>query len=143
MGASVIAYWPKISPAQLETQPGFYNDCKAWGDWMAERENHDDVLSMVRQLGATALLTFKTDGVDDAEVDWVTPLDLEQAARVLRDLVLAEDPRTERIVATYALSANGEDAPGIEFAQDLADISAIARFAHEAGAERMTLEVNW
>jgi hypothetical protein len=110
---------------------------------MAERENHDDVLGMMRQLGAAALLSFKTDGVDDAEVDWVTPIELEQAARVLRDLVLSEDPRTERIVSTYALSANGEDAPGVEFAQDLTDISAIARLAHEVGAQRMTLEVNW
>ena len=31
MGATVVAYWPDISEDQLESQPGFWNDCKAWG----------------------------------------------------------------------------------------------------------------
>jgi len=43
MGASVIAYWPGITEQQIEEQPGFYNDSKAWGNWMAEREEEPEV----------------------------------------------------------------------------------------------------
>ena len=42
MGASVSAYWPgieeELTEEQLDSQPGFFNDSKAWGNWMAERE---------------------------------------------------------------------------------------------------------
>ena len=85
MGASVIAYWPGISEEQIESQPGFFNDCKAWGDWMAERLEHKDVLEMMKRLGVAALCTFKTDGVSDSQVDWVTPAELESAAMRLRE----------------------------------------------------------
>jgi len=29
MGATVIAYWPGMTEAQFESQPGFYNDDRA------------------------------------------------------------------------------------------------------------------
>jgi hypothetical protein len=38
MGASVVAYWPGITEDQAEAQPGFANDDRAWGNWMAERD---------------------------------------------------------------------------------------------------------
>ena len=60
MGASVSAYWPGISEEQIESQPGFFNDCKAWGNWMANREEHRDVIEAMKQLGAGALCTFAT-----------------------------------------------------------------------------------
>ena len=44
MGATVTAYWPGISVNQIESQPGFYNDDKAWGNWMANLEEHEEVL---------------------------------------------------------------------------------------------------
>ena len=40
MGASIVAYWPGITEEQIDTQPGFTNDDRAWGNWMAEREEH-------------------------------------------------------------------------------------------------------
>ena len=143
MGASVNAYWPGITEAQRASQPGFFNDCKAWGDWMAEREDHEDVLAAVRELAGEAILTYTSDGIDDEDVDWVTPAEMEESARKLRESVLQEDPRTERIVATYALAANDVDPVRAELARDLEDIAAIARFCAEAGVTRMTLEVNW
>ena len=143
MGASVIGYWPGITEEQIESQPGFFNDCKAWGDWMAEREKHRAVLKAMKKLDVAPLLSFKTDGVEDEEVPWVSPDDLAKAAHRLRDLVLAGDPKTGRILETYAISANRVDPVDQEFAQDLADIAEIARFAQAQGVARMTLEVSW
>ena len=143
MGASVSAYWPGISEDQIESQPGFFNDCKAWGDWMAEWEEHQDVVEAMTRLNVAALCTGKTDGVEDSDVGWVTPSELETAALRLRELVLAGHPDTKRILETYATSANGIDPVGEELARDLADIAELARFAAVEGATRMTLEVNW
>ena len=72
MGASVVGYWPGITEQQLGSQPGFWNDCKAWGDWMAEREGHPDVLAALDALGVGALRSFITEGVAPSEVAWVT-----------------------------------------------------------------------
>jgi hypothetical protein len=49
MGATVTAYWPGISVNQIESQPGFYNDDKAWGNWMANLEEHGDVLEAMKR----------------------------------------------------------------------------------------------
>lgn len=38
MGASVIAYWPGITKEQRDSSPDFWNDHKAYGNWMANRE---------------------------------------------------------------------------------------------------------
>ena len=73
MGASVIAYWPGIKEEQIDSQPGFYNDDKAWGDWMAEREDEPEVLNAIRRLGAEAILTHTTEGMEDEDVEWVSP----------------------------------------------------------------------
>jgi len=55
MGASVVAYWPGITEEQLESQPGFYNDDEAWGNWIAEREGNLVVSDAIRKL--IAILT--------------------------------------------------------------------------------------
>jgi hypothetical protein len=143
MGASVSAYWPGISEDQIESQPGFFNDCKAWGNWMANREEHTDVIEAMKRLSVGALCTVKTDGVDDADVEWATPSELERAAMRLRELVLAGHPDTKRILEIYAKSANAVDPIDEEFARDLEDVAELARFAAQEGASRMTLEVNW
>lgn len=143
MGASVSVHWVGITDAQWRSQPGFWNDSKAWGNWMAERENHDDVKQAMVDLGVGELLTFTTDGVQDAEVDWVTPAGLESAALRLRELVLTEDRRVQKIVQTYALSANRLDPVHEELARDLEDIAQLARYASAQGAPQITLEVNW
>lgn len=143
MGASVYAYWPGITAEERAAQPGFGNDCKAWGEWMAEREDHEDVLEAVALLAGDAILTYTSDGIDDEDVDWFSPQQMEESARKLREFVLRDDPRTQRIVATYALSANNVEPVRDELARDLEDIAAIARHCADAGVARMTLEVNW
>jgi hypothetical protein len=65
MGASVIVYWPGITEQQLESEPGFRNDDRAWGNWMAELEKEPAVSDALRKLNAEALLTYKTDPMDE------------------------------------------------------------------------------
>lgn len=143
MGASVSAYWTGITEEQLESQPGFYNDEKAWGDFMAEREDVPEVLEAIEKLNASALLTYTTDGVEDEEVDWVTPNELRDAARNLREAIRAGRPETVIVLNTYARSANGINSVADELIQDLNDIEAIANWAESEGAHQMTLGVNW
>jgi hypothetical protein len=143
MGASIVAYWPGITEEQLESQPGFYNDDKAWGDFMAEREDEPEVLEAIKKLNAGALLTYTTEGVDDEDVDWVTPNELREAANHLREAIQAERPETKIILSVYERNANGIDPVADELIQDLNDIEAIANWAGAEGAERITLEVNW
>ena len=143
MGASVIAYWPEITEGQIESQPGFYNDCKAWGNWMAEREAGPRAKEAVLALGAGAILTHTTDGMANEEVSWVTPRELKDAAARLRAAVKAGLPGTDAILETYGRSANGVDPLLEEFTRDLEDVEALAEWAESEGAEKMTLEVNW
>ena len=143
MGASVIAYWPGLTDEQMESMPGFYNDDKAWGDWMAEREQDRDVLAAIRHLKAEAIMTFKTDGWDDEDVIWVTPDELRTAAMRLRSAVQAGSPEAAVILKSYEVNANRIDPVAEEFIRDLDDIVAMTKWADEQGATRMTLEVNW
>jgi hypothetical protein len=110
---------------------------------MAERYDHPDVLRTLKDLGLEALLSHFTDGMEENEVDWVTPDSLMKAAERLRQLVLAQDPRVKCIVDTYCMGAIGADPVREELAQDLADVQFIARCSKEMGVPRMTLEVNW
>lgn len=141
MGATVNAYWPGITEEQRESGPGFYNDSKPWGEWMAEREDVPAVSEALERLGAGALLTYKTDGVEDDEVDWVTPAQLRDAAARLRDAVLAGTPDTGIIVETYTRGRIPVTAAN--FVRDLDDLIAMTRWAEAEGATLMTLEVNW
>lgn len=143
MGASVIGYWPGITDKQLGDQPGFYNDCKAWGDWMATRYEHPDVIALHESLHLDPLLSHTTEGMAESEVNWVSPEQLAAAADRLRDLVLARDSRVKRFLDVYSLHANEVDSVDQELAQDLADVAAIAEFAKACGVPKMTLEVNW
>jgi hypothetical protein len=143
MGASVIAYWPGITEEQCESQPGFYNDDKAWGNWMAELEGEPAVYDAIRRLGAEAILTCKTDGWSDEDVSWVSPQQLRDAAAKLHEAVRAGSPETWIILETYARNANRIDPVDEEFIRDLDDIIAITQWAEEEGATTMTLEVNW
>jgi hypothetical protein len=143
MGASVIAYWPGITEGQVESQPGFYNDDKAWANWMAEREDEPEVLNAIKRLGADAILTYTTDGMEDEDVEWVSPKRLRDAIRRLREAIKDKRPEAKIILEVYERNANGIDSLDKEFIQDLDDIEAIANWAEEKGAERMTLAVNW
>lgn len=143
MGASVTVYWPDMTERQCETQPGFRNDDRAWGNWMAERDGDPAVLEAIQRLQADALLTIKTDGWDDEDVTWVTPRELREAAARLRDAVRAGAPEIRLILASYERNANGLDPIAEEFVRDLDDIDAMTRWAEAEGATAMTLEVNW
>src|SRR4051794_5625020 len=143
MGAGVIAYWPGITEEQLEGQPGFWNDCKAWGDFMAEREDEPEVKRVIMELGAEPILTYTTDGVEDEEVYWVTPRQLYDAAEQLERAIQSKQPGTERILAVYERNANSVDPVDAEFTRDLEDIKALANWAEQEGAQVVTLEVNW
>jgi hypothetical protein len=143
MGASIVAYWPGMTDAQVATQPGFYNDDRAWGDWMAEREDDPAVVEAIRRLKAEAILTLKTDGWGDEDVTWVSPEELRDAASRLREAVRAGSPGSVVILASYERNANRIDPIAEEFIRDLDDIEAIARWAEAEGATKMTLEVNW
>lgn len=143
MGASVIAYWPGITEEQIEDQPGFYNDDRAWGNWMAERESDPEVSQILKDLGVGPILTFTTEGVDDNDVEWVTPQELQAAAQRLRRAIEEGAHGIERILEVYERSANRIGPVAEEFAQDLLDIEELARWAERQGTSKMTLEVNW
>jgi hypothetical protein len=143
MGASVTAYWPGITREQIDDQPGFWNDCKAWGDFMAEREDDPEVRRIIVELGAEPILTFTTDGVSDEEVNWVTPRQLYTAAARLEEAIRSKRPGADRVLAVYGRNANAVDPVEEEFIRDLEDIKALASWAEQERAEVMTLEVNW
>jgi hypothetical protein len=143
MGASVNAYWPGITEGQHRSEPGFTNDCKSWGNWMAEREGEPAVYEALGRLNAEALLTYKTDGMEDEEVSWVRPAQLRDAAARLREAVRAGATETGVIVETYARNCNSPANAAEEFVRDLDDIVAVADWAEREGAAVMTLEVNW
>jgi alkanesulfonate monooxygenase SsuD/methylene tetrahydromethanopterin reductase-like flavin-dependent oxidoreductase (luciferase family) len=143
MGASVTAYWPGITEQQLERQPGFRNDDRAWANWMAEWESVPAVIDALGKLKAEAILTYKTDGMDDEDVSWVTPQQLRDAATKLREAVRVGSAETRIILETYERNANRIDEVAKEFIRDLNDIITMANWSEEEEVTRMTLEVNW
>lgn len=143
MGATVVAYWPGMTEEQADGQPGFQNDDRAWGNWMAERDGDAAVSDAIRRLNAEAILTLKTDGWEDDDVTWVSPQQLREAAVRLGEAVRAGAPETRVILASYERNANRMRPIPEEFMRDLEDIQALARWAESEGATRMTLEVNW
>jgi len=110
---------------------------------MAEREATPAVREAIEKLNAEAILTHTTYGMDDEDVSWVSPAQLREAAIRLREAVRAREPETRIILETYERNANGIDPVAEELIQDLMDVEAIAQWAEEEGATRMTLEVNW
>jgi hypothetical protein len=143
MGASVNVYWPGITDEQIESQPGLTNDDKAWGNWMAEREDDAAVQDAIKRLNAHAILTCKTDGWEDEGVTWVSPQELRDAAARLRDAVQAKASDAAVILDSYELGANAGSRVAEMFIEDLNDIVEIANWAEAQGTKRLTLEVNW
>ncbi len=143
MGASVIVYWPGITAEQIDSQPGFSNDDKAWGNWMVERDDGGTVIAAIRKLKAEAILTCKTDGWEDDDVSWVSPQQLRDAVIGLREAIQSGTSEARIILASYERNANRIQPVAEEFLRDLQDIEALTRWAEAQGATRMTLEVNW
>ena len=143
MGATVLAYWPGITEDQNRSQPGFpSNDCAAWANWVVEMQDEADQALLIKA-GVGALLTFTTAGIEDDEVDWVTPGALAAGALKLCDLLSQAHPAAQRALQAYAIEANGVEAVEKEFVTDLQEVAALARWAETQGATRMTLAVNW
>jgi hypothetical protein len=143
MGASINAYFPGMTEEQLESQPGFWNDDNAWANWMAECDNEPAMAEAVRKLDAAPILTFKTDGMEDEDVGWVTPQQLRDAALKLRDAIRRGAPETAIILKVYEKGANRIDPVQDEFLRDLDDVVALAEWGEQEGAKEITLEVNW
>ena len=108
---------------------------------MAEREDELEVQRIMVALGAGALLTAKTDGWDDGDVDWVTPQELYSAAIQLQAAIREKKPGIERVLEVYGRNSHEEYPDDIMV--DLEDIKEIAQWAEQEGARVVTLEVNW
>lgn len=143
MGATVIAYFPGMTQEQLDSQPGFRNDCRAWANWMAECEEQPQMIAAVENLNANAILTFKTDPMEDDEVEFVTPAQLREAATNLREAVSSGAPEAQVILKVYEKGANRINPVDEEFIRDLEDIVELANWGENEGATEITLEVNW
>jgi hypothetical protein len=143
MGASVIGYFPGVTEEQLDLQEGFWNDDRAWANFMVECEKDPGILKAVKALNAEPIMTFKTDPMEDDDVQWVTPQELHDAATKLRDAVLGGAPEARPLLEAYARGANGIDPVNEEFVRDLEDIIKLANWGDKMGARQITLEVNW
>jgi hypothetical protein len=143
MSASIMAYWPTMTEAQEEAQPGFDNDCQDWASWMAEGLSDPEVIADLERAGVLALATMTTEGMSDEAVFWVSPADLRGAAARLCHLIDEGDPIAAAIMESYEVTANyGEDLAE-HFKRDLRDVEALAVFAEAQGAQKMTLSVSY
>jgi hypothetical protein len=140
MTATVSGYWPGITNEQRDLMPEF-GDCGAsYGNWMGSTS---EIAKILKRLGLQPLMSNITYGLDEEDVDWVSPDELVAAADKLRGLVLAQDPQVKRVVDTYGLLPTDIDPIHVEFAEDLFTVGRIAAYAKKFGVPKMTLEVNW
>ena len=143
MGASIVAYFPGVTEDQIDQQEGFWNDDRAWANFMVEQEKDPKVVEAMKKLNAGALLTFKTDGMDDEDVDWVTPQELRDACMKLRDAVRSGAPESKPLLDAYSRGNNAINPITDEFVRDLEDINKLADWGDRMGTDKITLEVNW
>jgi hypothetical protein len=143
MGASIVAYFPGVTGDQVDLQEGFWNDDRAWANFMVEQEKDPKVVEAMQKLNAGALLTFKTEEMDDEDIDWVTPQELRDACMKLRDAVRSGAPEAEPLLDAYSRGNNGIDPITDEFVRDLEDIIKLADWGEKMGTNQITLEVSW
>ena len=143
MGATIVAYFPGVTGEQIDQQEGFWNDDAAWANFMVEQEKDPKVVEAMQKLNAGALLTFKTEEMDDEDIDWVTPLELRDACMKLRDAVQSGAPEAEPLLDAYSRGNNGINPITDEFVRDLEDIIKLANWGERLGTDKITLEVSW
>jgi hypothetical protein len=143
MGASIVVYWPGITEEQLDAQPSFWQDDRAWANFIAELDSATSTVQAIQMLKADEILTYKTDGLEDEDVAWVTPIALRGAAERLREAVEKGSAGAELILKTYEIGANKIDPLKEEFIRDIDDIIEMTKWAEAEGASRMTLDINW
>ncbi len=94
----------------------------------------------LKELGAGALLTFTTSGLDEAQVDWVSPDQLLEAARTLTAALKAGSALARSILTVYRIAA---DDARQSFYTDLEDLGKIAEAARADGTVEMTLAIDF
>lgn len=145
MGVSILVEWPGSTEGQKRDHPGFRNDDHMWANWVVNVIGEPELVRALEGLGAAVLLKHDTTDLPPSKVGWAKPEEFETAAATLRSLVVAQDPRTKPLVATYriewaqAMGVESGENPEDWFAHDLEDVAAIARYAKMEGAEKMTL----
>ena len=143
MGASIFACFPGVTDEQIDLQEGFWNDDNAWANFMVEQEKDPAILEAVKKLNAEAIMTFKTEEMEDEDIDWVTPQQLRDACVRIRDAVRNGAPEAEPLLVAYARGANGKEPVSQEFIRDLEDIIELANWGDNMGTKQITLEVTW
>lgn len=140
MGVSILVHWPGATEEDAAAHPGFFNDDLGWSTWLMNVLSDPAAVEIMKAIRCDALLSHTADG--EADIDWTTPDELEQAAVNLLKLVDNCDPRAAKIIEYY--QSHEEMGPPPEaFAQDLRDVAAIARYARAAGAQTVTLGYYW
>src|SRR5688500_14218875 len=139
MGASIVAYFPGVTRGQINQQEGFWNDHRAWANFMVEQEKDPAVPEAIEKLNAAPLLTFKTEEMEDEDIDWVTPQQLRDACMKIRDAVRSGNPEAKPLLDAYAKGANGINPLSDEFVRDLEDIIKLADWGEKMGTNQITL----
>ena len=147
MGSSIGVYWPGINESQEMDAPGFQID-KGWADWLAGSIMRSWRLRRIlKKRGGRALLTHITEGLEEDQVDWASPDELEAAAGKLIEAIRSGARGTDLLVKSYAEEAHFEsfegEGPEDWLITELEDIQANARFAREQGVDQLTFEMNW
>src|SRR5829696_1793942 len=137
MGASIIAYFPGVTDDQVDLQEGFWNDDKAWANFMVEQEKDPAILEAVKKLNAEAIMTFKTEEMEDEDIDWVTPQQLRDACMKIRDAVRSGASEAKPLFAASGRGANGINPVDQEFVRDLEDIIEIANWGEKLGTNQI------
>jgi hypothetical protein len=81
--------------------------------------------------------------MEEAEICWVSPTGLSQAARIGSQLLAERAPQVDYFAELYARSRYAVADSHQELSTDLADLAKMADFVTLLGQEQMTMEVNW
>jgi len=132
---------------RTDEPPWFASDSKAWADWVACMDAEAaPARAALGALGLSSLIeAVTTDGMEEHEVQWATPDELERAARTAHELLLARDLRFEPAFAVYCGDWGSDDAEAVRemMAQDLLDVAAMAAWGRAHGKAALAIEVNW
>lgn len=143
MSLTIVPYWPEITEEEQLEGPGFYNDYRAWTSFLELCSEQEELADELEALGLAALLSYYTpDDMDECDIGWVTPDELESASLKLRQMVLGKEARATNLLNAYAKSANGVREIHVEMAQDLHDLTELAKYASKCGARNLTLMIS-
>lgn len=142
MSASAAGFFKDLHDLE-DDKPGFSQDCHDWANWMALALCHPEAWRRIQELGLESLFSVFTQGMEEADIEWVTPESILDATLRLSSLIAAEDPRTEAILDSYEAGAADFGHIRERLLIDLHDVAAIAEYARSHGVREMTMEVDW